>query len=252
MRSLAVWPVEVIQTEDHDGLSTTEEMATGRARRRPGARHRGDGECADATRGGDGAPYTPAAGAKDLKAVLFNWMWGMGMLKGTDERDMVATLEYQGKGTIQVDGQPCTLTTVPRQHQLPVLQSAHSVRLHAAERADVLEHRGRQRAATPGTKTDARRRDRRDEGKHDADADSRAGAADSHLGQSPGRGQGGARRDHASEFWLGANPGTLFADGVGKVSDTSVSWEHGQAGRHVPHSRRARARPAPPRSMRST
>src|SRR5687768_11774789 len=57
-----------------------------------------------------GAPYTPAAGAKDLKAVLFNWMWGMGMLKGTDERDMVATLEYQGKGTIQVDGQPCTLT----------------------------------------------------------------------------------------------------------------------------------------------
>ncbi|HVG55829.1 MAG TPA: hypothetical protein VM846_15430, partial [Vicinamibacterales bacterium] len=58
-----------------------------------------------------GAPYTPAAGAKDLRAVLFNWMWHQGMLKGTDERDMVATLEYQAKGgTIQVDGQPCTLT----------------------------------------------------------------------------------------------------------------------------------------------
>src|SRR5438093_7025679 len=55
-------------------------------------------------------PYTPAADAKDLKAVLFNWMWGMGMLKGHDERDMVASLEYQGKGTIQVDNQPCTLT----------------------------------------------------------------------------------------------------------------------------------------------
>ena len=55
-------------------------------------------------------PYTPAKDAKDLKAVLFNWMWGMGMLKGHDERDMVASLEYQGKGTIQVDGQPCTLT----------------------------------------------------------------------------------------------------------------------------------------------
>ena len=55
-------------------------------------------------------PYTPATDAKDLKAVLFNWMWGTGMLKGHDERDMVATLEYQGKGTIQVDGQPCTLT----------------------------------------------------------------------------------------------------------------------------------------------
>src|SRR5258708_5510576 len=55
-------------------------------------------------------PYTPAKDAKDLKAVLFNWMWGTGMLKGHDERDMVASLEYQGKGTMQVDGQPCTLT----------------------------------------------------------------------------------------------------------------------------------------------
>src|SRR5688572_31393318 len=54
--------------------------------------------------------YTPAKDAKDLRAVLFNWMWHQGMLKGTDERDMVGTLEYQGKGTMQVDGQPCTLS----------------------------------------------------------------------------------------------------------------------------------------------
>ena len=52
-------------------------------------------------------PYTPAPDAKDLKSVLFNWTRNMGMLKGTDEREMVATLEYQGTGTIQVDGQPC-------------------------------------------------------------------------------------------------------------------------------------------------
>src|SRR5688572_264168 len=58
-----------------------------------------------------GAPYTPAPGAKDLRAVIFNWMWHQGMLKGTDERDMVHTLVYQAKGgTIQVDGQPCTLS----------------------------------------------------------------------------------------------------------------------------------------------
>ena len=38
-------------------------------------------------------PYTPARDAKDLRAVLFNWMWHMGMLKGEDERDMVASLE---------------------------------------------------------------------------------------------------------------------------------------------------------------
>src|SRR5690348_14183016 len=66
---------------------------------------------AQGPRGGVAEPYTPAADAKDLKAVLFRWMWGMGMLKGHDERDMVATLEYQGKGTIQVDGQPCNLTS---------------------------------------------------------------------------------------------------------------------------------------------
>src|ERR1043166_661388 len=61
-------------------------------------------------RGAVAEPYTPAKDAKDLKSVLFRWMWAEGMLKGHDERDMVASLEYQGKGTIQVDGQPCTLT----------------------------------------------------------------------------------------------------------------------------------------------
>ena len=61
-------------------------------------------------RGPVAEPYTPAPDARDLKAVLFNWMWGTGMLKGHDEREMVASLEYQGKGTMQVNGQPCTLT----------------------------------------------------------------------------------------------------------------------------------------------
>ncbi len=65
-----------------------------------------------AGRGGrGGAPlYTPAPGAKDLKAVLFNWAWYMGMLRSSEERDLIMSLEYQGKGTIQVDGQPCDVT----------------------------------------------------------------------------------------------------------------------------------------------
>jgi hypothetical protein len=57
-----------------------------------------------------GPTYTPAPGAKDLKAVLFNWAWYMGMLRSSEERDLIMTLEYQGKGTIQVDGQPCNVT----------------------------------------------------------------------------------------------------------------------------------------------
>ena len=54
--------------------------------------------------------YTPAAGSKDLKSVLFNWAWYMGMLRSNEEYDVLMTLDYQGKGTIQVAGQPCNLT----------------------------------------------------------------------------------------------------------------------------------------------
>jgi hypothetical protein len=63
-------------------------------------------------RGGRGGAqlYTPAAGAKDLKAVLFNWAWYMGMLRSSEEYDVLMTLEYQGKGTMQADGQPCNVT----------------------------------------------------------------------------------------------------------------------------------------------
>jgi hypothetical protein len=34
----------------------------------------------------------------------------MGMLRSSEERDLLMTLEYQGKGSIQVDGQPCNVT----------------------------------------------------------------------------------------------------------------------------------------------
>jgi hypothetical protein len=61
-------------------------------------------------RGGAAPLYTPAPGAKDLKAVLFNWAWYMGMLRSSEERDILMTLEYQGKGTMQVNGQPCSVT----------------------------------------------------------------------------------------------------------------------------------------------
>ena len=68
---------------------------TGRRRRRP---RRG------------APPYTPAPGARDLRSVLFNWGWHLGMLRSDQELDPIASLEYQGKGTIQVDGQPCNVT----------------------------------------------------------------------------------------------------------------------------------------------
>lgn len=59
---------------------------------------------------GGGEPFTPDPGARDLKSVLFNWTWHMGMLRGEAEAELILTLEYQGEGTMQVDGQPCTLS----------------------------------------------------------------------------------------------------------------------------------------------
>jgi hypothetical protein len=55
-------------------------------------------------------PYTPAADARDLRSVLFNWGWHLGMLRSDQERDIIASLEHQGKGTMQVNGQPCNVT----------------------------------------------------------------------------------------------------------------------------------------------
>ena len=62
-------------------------------------------------RRGGPPPYTPAAGARDLRSVLHNWGWHLGMLRSDQERDIVASLEYQGKGTMQVGGQPCNVTS---------------------------------------------------------------------------------------------------------------------------------------------
>ena len=61
---------------------------------------------------GDPPPqlYTPEPGATDLKSVLVNWPWYMGMLRGIEEHELMVTLEYRAEGTIQVNGQACAVT----------------------------------------------------------------------------------------------------------------------------------------------
>ena len=172
-----------------------------------------------------GEPYTPAKDAKDLKAVLFNWMWGQGMLKGHDERDMVATLEYQGKGTIQVDGQPCTLTkfrastnyqTFSQRIQYECTRGGQKVSNievvsgpyawnEDTMGAEIGETKGK---ATPMPAAVQERLIRIWASPQGAPKAALAGTIDQHL--------------------LGANPGTLFPDGVAKVKDTSVAWEGGK------------------------
>jgi hypothetical protein len=71
---------------------------------------------------GDAGAFTPDPGAKDLKSVLFNWTWHMGMLRSGAESELVKTLDYYGAGgSVQVNGQPCTLTKYHLQanYQIP-------------------------------------------------------------------------------------------------------------------------------------
>ena len=181
---------------------------------------------AQGPRGGVPEPYTPAADAKDLKAVLFNWMRNMGMLKGHDERDMVASLEYQGKGTIQVDGQPCTLT----KYRASTNYQSFSQRIQYActrpngqtySNIEVVSGLYAWNEDTPGAEI----------GPTKGKATPMPAAVQERLIRfwaSPQGAPKAAVAGTSETFWLGANPGTLFADGVAKVGQTSVSWESGK------------------------
>ncbi len=171
-------------------------------------------------------PYTPAADAKDLKAVLFKWMWNMGMLKGHDERDMVASLEYQGKGTIQVDGQPCALT----KYRASTNYQTFSQRIQytctrpnglAFSNIEVVSGLYAWNEDTPGAEI----------GPTKGNVAPMPGTVQERLVRIWASPQGAAKAALAGTtetFWLGANPGTLFADGAAKVGQTSVSWESGK------------------------
>jgi hypothetical protein len=170
-----------------------------------------------------GAVYTPAAGAKDLRAVLFNWMWGMGMLKGTDERDMVATLEYQSKvGTIQVDGQPCTLSKYRASTNYQTFSQRIAYTCTRANRPaysniEVVSWQYAWNEDTPGAEIAGTK------GKVAA----MPAAVQERLIRIWASPQGAAKSAVAGtiDTWtLGANPATLVPDGVMKAGNTSVTW----------------------------
>ncbi len=77
----------------------------------PQGRGAGGGGAAAGGGRGRGGAYTPPAGSKELKDVLYNWAWHMGMLRSGAESELIKTMDYHGAGgTVQVSGQPCTIT----------------------------------------------------------------------------------------------------------------------------------------------
>jgi hypothetical protein len=147
----------------------------------------------------------------------------MGMLKGHDERDMVAMLEYQGKGTIQVDGQPCTLTklrvgtnyqTFSQRTQYTCTRSNGQ----AYSNIEVVSGLYAWDEDTPGAEI----------GGTKGKVTPMPAAVQERLIRfwaSPQGAPKAAVAGTSDTFWLGANPGTLFADGPAKVGQTSVSWQ---------------------------
>jgi hypothetical protein len=62
-------------------------------------------------RGGRAAAFTPEPEARDIKSVLYNWTWHMGMLRSGNENELIKTLHYEAAGgTMQVNGGACTIT----------------------------------------------------------------------------------------------------------------------------------------------
>ena len=183
-----------------------------------GAQGRGGGG-----RGGGGV-YTPAAGAKDMRAVLFNWMWYQGMLKGQDERDMVATLEYHAKGgTIQVDGQPCTVSRLRESTNYQTFSqrvdyTCTRPNKQTVSNIEVVSWHYAWNEDTRGAEI----------GGHKGKAVPMPATVQERLIRIWANPQGAAKAALAGTMntWtLGANPSTVIADGVMKMGNTTLSFD---------------------------
>ena len=158
--------------------------------------------------------------------MLFNWTWHLGMLRGLDEHELIVSLEYQGKGTMQVDGQPCTLTKyrVSTNYQTPGQRVQFTCTRANGQTRSGIEVVSGQYAwnedvvgaeIVPG------------KGK----ATPMPGAVPERLIRlwaSPQGAPKAALTAAAPTTELGPNPGTLLKDGVTTAGGTTLSWEAGK------------------------
>jgi hypothetical protein len=151
-------------------------------------------------------------------------MWHQGMLKGADERDMVATLEYQAKGgTIQVDGQPCTLSrfresTNYQTFSQRIQYTCTRPNKQTVSNIEVVSWHYAWNESTPGAEIAGT------EGKVAA----MPAAVQERLIRIWANPQGAAKSALAGtmdEWRLGANPATVIPDGVMKAGNTTLSWD---------------------------
>ena len=160
-------------------------------------------------------PYTPAADAKDLKAVLFNWTWHMGMLRGIDEHELMVSLEYQGKGTVQVDGQPCALT----KYRASINYQTSGERIqYTCTRATARRYSAIEVVSGPYAWNEdiVGAEIVHGEGQGDADCERGAGAADPAVGEPAGRAESRAFRRQRSRTRTSSPTTVLQTASVGR------------------------------------
>jgi hypothetical protein len=187
--------------------------------------------------GGPPQVYTPAEGAKDLKSVLFNWPWHMGMLRGIEEHELAVTLEFRGEGTIQVNGQPCAIKPYEEAREGELGTSGYRI----SNAYQFAGSRTQIECTLPNGRTYSNIEVVSGEYAWDED---RPGA-----GLVPGEGTAKPMRESVDErlirLWAspqgapkaalaGAgidplkvfrNPGGLLEEGTAKIGDTSVTWD---------------------------
>jgi hypothetical protein len=146
------------------------------------------------------------------------------MLRGVDEHELIVSLEYQGKGTIQVDGQPCTLTKyrVSTNYQLPgqrIQYTCTRANGQAYSAIEVISEGYAWNEDIPGAEIIAGK------GK----ATPMPAAVQERIIRFWASPQGApkaaimAAADVTKE--MGPNPGTLLKDGETTVGKTSLTWE---------------------------
>src|SRR6266508_2349024 len=76
----------------------------------------------------------PPATAPDVKTTLYRMADALGMLRGTDERDAILTMEWRGTGTMTIGGQSGKLAHYRGSDSVPACMTVHrssSCRCHA-------------------------------------------------------------------------------------------------------------------------
>jgi hypothetical protein len=151
-------------------------------------------------------------------------MWHQGMLKGADERDMVATLEYQAKGgTIQVDGQPCTVSRLRESTNYQTFSqrvdyTCTRQNKQAVSNIEVVSWHYAWNEDTRGAEI----------GGHKGKATAMPATVQERLIRIWANPQGVAKAALAgtmNEWRLGANPSTVIPEGVMKAGNTTLSFD---------------------------